>query len=182
MNINKSVFTTKQIAVSAVCIALASILSMISLYKMPLGGSVTPFSMLFICMPGLLFGWKLGLSSAFTYGVIQFIMDPYILSIPQVIFDYILAFTSLGLGALAAKGKYAYSKGYLLGICARWIFASLAGYMFWASYTPENWNPIAYVLAYNGAYIFTEGIITLIVMQIKPVKNMMDMVKMMYSK
>ena len=40
---------TKKLVFSAVCLALAFILSYLQPYKLPWGGSVTLFSMLFIC-------------------------------------------------------------------------------------------------------------------------------------
>ena len=42
---------TKQLAESAVMVAAATVLSLITVIKMPYGGSVTPFSMLPIDLP-----------------------------------------------------------------------------------------------------------------------------------
>ena len=51
----KSFWTAKTMAVGAMCMALSSVLSLIKLWPMPMGGSVTPASML----PLLLFAWML---------------------------------------------------------------------------------------------------------------------------
>ena len=42
----------------------------------------------------------------------------------------------------------------------------------------EGWNPLAYSLAYNGAYIFAEGVITVIVLMIPAVSKALTQVKM----
>ena len=42
----KTVWTTKMLALGAVCMALSSVLSMVKLFDMPQGGSVTAASML----------------------------------------------------------------------------------------------------------------------------------------
>ena len=49
----KSFWTAKTMAVGAMCMALSSVLSLIKLWSMPMGGSVTPASML----PLLLFAY-----------------------------------------------------------------------------------------------------------------------------
>ena len=45
-------YSTKQLVFSAVAMALATVTSIIKLFEMPLGGSVTLFSMLFIVLIG----------------------------------------------------------------------------------------------------------------------------------
>ena len=62
----KSVWTTKMLSLGAVCIALSSVLSMIRLWKMPMGGSITPASML----PMMLFAYVYGVGPGCTLGVI----------------------------------------------------------------------------------------------------------------
>lgn len=52
----KSFWTAKTMAVGAMCMALSSVLSLIKLWPMPMGGSVTPASML----PLLLFAYCYG--------------------------------------------------------------------------------------------------------------------------
>ena len=48
----KTILTTKQLVYSAVAIALAVVCSMIKFANLPMGGSVTLFSMLFIALIG----------------------------------------------------------------------------------------------------------------------------------
>ena len=64
----------KQLVISAVCVALATVLSMLKIYEFPFGGSITAFSMLFICIPGIIYGLPIGLLSGLVYGIVQFIL------------------------------------------------------------------------------------------------------------
>ena len=54
----------KHIAFSAMAIALAVVTSMIRVIRLPMGGSVTLFSMLFIVLVGYWYGIKAGLTAA----------------------------------------------------------------------------------------------------------------------
>ena len=62
---------------SAVLIAMAFILSLLKLWKMPLGGSITPVSMLPILLIGYRHGPAWGLISGLGYSILQFIERPY---------------------------------------------------------------------------------------------------------
>ncbi len=156
----KRLMTTKQLATSAICIALASVLSMLKIYHFPFGGSVTAFSMLFICLPGFFYGLPTGLLSGFAYGLIQFAIEPYFLSPLQFFVDYVLAFSALGLSGLFCRGTKGLVPAYLCAIAGRYIFAVISGYVFFAEYAWEGWAALPYSLCYNGAYIFTEGLLT----------------------
>ena len=58
---HKSALTTKQLVYSAVAIALAVVCSMIKLFDMPMGGSVTLLSMLFIVLIAYWYGPYVGI-------------------------------------------------------------------------------------------------------------------------
>lgn len=169
--------TTRQIMFSAMAMALATVTSMIKLFDAPMGGSVTLCSMLFIVLIGYWYGPNVGILTGVAYGMLQLIIDPYILSLPQMIVDYPLAFGALGMSGFFANSKNGLQKGYLLGIFGRWIFAFLSGYIFFAYYAWDGWNPAAYSAVYNLSYIGIEGVITLILISLPPVKNALVSVK-----
>ena len=161
----------KQLTVSALCLALAFVLSNVKLFKMPMGGSVTFFSMFFIAFIGYLYGPRIGLSAAFAYGLLQLVVDPYIISIPQLLCDYVLAFTALGLSGFFYNRKGGMIKGYLVAVLGRFFFSTLSGVIFFADYAPENMSPLGYSAAYNGAYLGAECAITVIVLLIPVVSD-----------
>ena len=170
----------KRIVFSAMAIALAVVTLMIKIYKLPMGGSVTLFSMLFVTLVGYWYGLKAGLVAGVAYGILQFIMDPYVLSIPQVCLDYFLAFGALGLSGIFSKSKNGLIKGYIVGVLGRYLFSFLSGWIFFAVYTPEFFNSaVLYSLAYNGSYIGLEAVVTIIVISLPPVNKAIARVKSM---
>lgn len=174
----KNKFSAKQMAFSAMAIALAMVTSMLKIVNMPMGGSVTLFSMLFIVLIGYWYGLGAGLTTAIAYGILQLIIDPYIISFPQMLIDYVFAFGALGLSGIFAKSKNGLLKGYLIGVLGRYVFAFLSGWIFFATYTPEFFNSaVIYSLAYNGAYIGLEALITFVLIALPPVNKALGYVK-----
>ena len=169
----KKKFSAKQLAFSAMAIALAMVTSMIKLVHMPMGGSVTLLSMLFITLIGYWFGLGAGLTTGVAYGILQLVIDPYILSVPQMLVDYIFAFGALGLAGIFWKNKsrYAVIFCYIAGVLGRYVFAFISGWIFFGAYAWEGWNPLPYSLAYNAAYIFAEAALTVIILAIPPVNK-----------
>ena len=167
----------KKLVYSALGVALALVTSYIKLWDMPMGGSVTLFSMLFICLIGYWFGTKYGLITGVAYGLLQFIIDPYMVSIWQVLFDYPLAFGALGLSGLFCNKKWGLQIGYIVGVIGRFIFSTLSGVIFFAEYAPEGMNPWVYSMLYQGSYLGTELVMTLIIISIPPVAKALSLVK-----
>lgn len=177
-NENRSTkLTIKQLAFCAMAIALATVLSNVKLYHFPTGGSITLLSMLVIALPGYWFGLAPGLMAGIAYGVLQLLIDPYVLYPMQLIVDYILAFGALGLSGLFAGKKNGLVCGYIVGVIGRFVFAVISGWIFFGEYAWEGFSPLTYSLAYNAIYIFAEAIITVIILMLPPVKNAMAIVK-----
>lgn len=171
--------TVKQLVFCAMSIALGTILSEIKIIDFPWGGSATLLSMLIICLPGYLFGLGAGLMTGVAYGILQLLVDPYVLFPMQLVLDYLLAFGSLGLSGIFASSKNGLVKGYLTGILGRYVFAVLSGWIFFGEYAWEGWPVLPYSLVYNGIYIFAEAAITLVVLAIPAVRNGIGAVKKM---
>lgn len=171
--------TVKQLVFCAMSIALGTILSEIKIIDFPWGGSATLLSMLVICLPGYFFGLGAGLLTGIAYGVLQLLIDPYVLYPMQLVLDYLLAFGALGLSGLFAGAKRGLLKGYLVGILGRYIFTVLSGWIFFAEYAWEGWPVLPYSLVYNGIYIFAEGAITVVILLIPAVNKGIATVKKM---
>lgn len=170
-------FKIKNLAFCGLLIALATVTSFIKIFSFPFGGSVTLLSMLFVVLAGYFYGPKLGILTAIVYGLLQLVIEPQIYYPMQVLMDYILAFGALGLGSFLCKKKNGLIWGYLIGVTGRYLFASLSGYIFFSEYAWEGWSPILYTLAYNGAYIYAEAAITVILLLIPPVHKAIAKVK-----
>ncbi len=174
---NQSHTKTKTLVVSAMLIALAMVTSMLKVASLPFGGSITLFSMLFICLIGYFYGFRVGIISGIAYGILQFIIEPYVFVPIQVLLDYPLAFGALGLSGIFAKSKYGLLKGYMLGVFGRYIFHVISGYIFFKEYTPEGMNEVIYAIGYNLTYILPELILTTILISIPTISTTLSSLK-----
>lgn len=171
---NKPVY---KLTLSAVMVALASVLSLIKIYELPLGGSVTLLSMLPVVMVSLSLGIKWGLASSFAYSLIQLFfgiaMDGLLgwgltpgYLVGTIFLDYIIAFTVLGFaGIFAKKGYPGALAGISLAFVLRFVSHLVSGAILFG--IPEKQlqnfgNVWVYSAAYNGSYMLPELVITLI--------------------
>ena len=178
----KHKMTTHQLVFCAIAMALAFVTSFIKLYELPWGGSVTLCSMLFIVLIGNWYGVGTGVLVGLTYGILQFLQGPYVLSFFQVGCDYVFAFAALGLSGLFANKKNGLLKGYILAVFVRGLFHTLGGYLYWMAYMPDAFPKSlasVYPIVYNYSYLLIEGIITVIIISVPAVKKALEMVKKM---
>ena len=163
---------TSRMVTTAILIALAAILSLIKVFKMPMGGSVTLVSMLPIALISLKYGYKWGFFGAFVYSLVQMFLDlgevmswgltPAVLA-GSIFLDYIAAYTSLGFcGIFGKKDSKAICGGIAVAMVARFVFHFLSGSILFATWAWEGWNPYAYSFCYNGLYMLPEMIFTMI--------------------
>ena len=176
---NNKKMSAKQLTFCAVAMALALVTSFIKVASLPMGGSITLFSMFFMCFIGYLYGPKIGIMTGVAYGILQLIIEPYIYAPLQVLLDYPLAFGALGLSGFFSKKKFGLTTGVIVGILGRYICHVISGYVFFASYAPEGMNPMIYTLGYNATYIVPELIATVIVVSLPPVTKALKYVKTM---
>ncbi|MBR1931236.1 MAG: energy-coupled thiamine transporter ThiT [Lachnospiraceae bacterium] len=169
--------TTKQLVFSGAAVALAMVTSMIKLFALPMGGSVTLLSMLFIVLIGYWYGPYVGIMTGMAYGLLQFVLEPIFYTVPQMLVDYPLAFGALGLAGFFYKKKFGLQIGYVAGVIGRFVFAFLSGVLFFAAYAPEGMNAALYSMLYNGSYLLAEAVITLIIISLPPVAKGMAYLK-----
>ena len=170
---------TKTLVVSAMSIAVATVLSMIKIYDPPMGGSITLCSMLFVTIVGYLFGLRQGLVAGFTYGIIQLILGPYIIHPAQLILDYFLSFGALGLSGCVRNKKHGLIAGYWIGVTGRFVFSFLSGFIFFGSACKDYGltSPIIYSILYNAAYLYGEAVLTTVILVIPAVQKAIGRIK-----
>lgn len=173
-------FSARRLAYCAMAVALAYVTSFIKPFELPYGGSVTLLSMLFIVLVGNWYGVKTGVLVGLAYGVLQFLQEPYFLSLFQVCCDYVLAFAALGLSGLFRKRKNGLLIGYIAAVLARGFFHSLGGYLYWMDYMPEIFPQslrALYPIIYNYSYLLAEGVITVIIIRLPAVSNALERIR-----
>ena len=168
----------KQLAYCSMALALAVVCSQIKLFRLPTGGSITLFSMLFVVLIGYWYGPVVGLLAGVTYGLLRLVLGPYIVSLPQMLVDYPLAFGALGISGFFSNKKNGLLIGYIAAVLGRFFFAVLSGVIFFGMYAPEGMNPLLYSISYNGFYLCAEGLLTLILLAVPAVRKAMMSVKL----
>ena len=179
-NSEKNKMSAKPLACCAMAMALAFITSYIKIFSLPWDGSVTLCSMLFIVLVANWYGVRTGILVGFTYGMLQFLQEPYVLSLFQVCCDYVLAFAALGVAGFFAKQKNGLLKGYIVAVLARGVFHALGGYLYWMDYMPDNFPKslaAVYPIAYNYSFLLAEGLITIVIISIPAVQKALGRVK-----
>lgn len=169
--------TVRKLLTCAACIGAGAALASVRPITLANGGMVTLFSLLVVCLPGYFFGLGAGILSGAAFGILQIIIDPYLLTFPQIMVDYILAFAALGLSGIFAEKKWGLLKGYILGVLGRYVFAVISGWIFFGEYAWEGWDPLSYSLAYNGSYIFIEMAITVVIILLPFVRKYLEKLK-----
>ncbi len=188
---------TKALTYAGISIAFAYVLSYIKIFDGPQGSSVTLFSMLPIMLYSYMFGTKKGVIAGLVYGVLQCLQDPQIYEPLQVMLDYPIAFSALGLAGAFKDRKFL--KGnkileFVLGIIIagvlRYTASVLSGYFVF--YTYAAWSdsvalqnsPLLYSLVYNtgilidaaldvvmGAILFASKSLMIFVDRVNPKAN-----------
>ena len=174
---HKKALTTKQLVYSAAAIALAVVGSMIKLFEMPMGGSVTLMSMFFIVLIAYWYGPYVGIMTAVAYGLVQFVIEPIFYTVPQMLLDYPLAFGALGLAGFFHRKKHGLQIGYIIGVLGRFLFSTLSGVIFFAAYAPEGMHPLLYSAGYQASYLIPEVLVTLVIVSIPSVAKALAYVK-----
>lgn len=173
-SLTRGQWTVKEMVVGALCIGLAFVLSYIRIWHMPMGGSITPASMLPIMLFAYIYGTPKGLIVAVAYGVLQLIQDSYIVHWVQLILDYILAFGSLALAGLFRKSIL---PGIVVAGLGRFLFATLSGVIFFGEYAPEGQSALVYSLSYQATYLIPEIVICLVIALIPAIRSTIEQLK-----
>ena len=164
----------------ALAIALATVLDLVSksvpIPRLYHGGSLS-LHMLPIFIIAFRHGWRVGTASAAGYGVVNFIMGPFIVHPIQVPLDYLVAFSVVGLAGLGTfrrSGATTPTPSLRIRIALWVIFANalrftahfVSGIVFWAENAPEGQAVWIYSLLYNGSYMMPETVVDILLLQL----------------
>lgn len=171
---------------SAVMLGLATALSMVKIFQMPLGGSITLCSMLPVLLIAYKYGFKWGIGTGLVYGLIQLLLDlgkalswgltPTALAVSFFV-DYLLAFAMLGFAGVFGKGLKQYIAGMCTAVVLRFICHVISGVTAYATWLPKDWQGhlFLYSIAYNGSFLLPDFAICLAVavMIYRPMKKLL---------
>ncbi len=178
----------KKMTLSAVMIALSAVLSMVKVYQLLLGGSITLLSMLPVAAVAICYGTKTGLFASILYACVQIALDLGALMgygmtaatwVGCLIFDYIIAFGIIGIsGIFRTKGIKGMCAGITIACIVRFISHFISGAIVFSVWCPEGWNVYWYSVVYNGSYMLPELIMTVIgavlLFRVKSVRKLIE--------
>jgi len=145
----------------ALMVALSFGLSFIKVFHLPQGGSVTLGGMVPLLVFAFRHGVGPGLMAGTAYGLLDLVVNPYVVHPAQLILDYPLAYGLLGLAGLFRKNVMA---GTFVGILGRFVAHFLSGVIFFAQYAEGN--VYVYSATYNGSYLLPEFVISVILIMV----------------
>ena len=155
-------WTASMLAKAALCVALAYLLGLIRLFRMPMGGSVKLAAMLPLILFAYAFGPLEGILIGCVTGLLHLIVDPYVIHPIQLLVDYPMAYAAVALCCAAKrlpfKPKWKLASACVLGYVGRLIMAVLSGVIFFADYAGDQ-GVLAYSLIYNAGYLAPEAAI-----------------------
>ncbi len=168
---SKAKINVRALTECSIMIALSTVLSVIKLFEMPYGGSITLASMLPIAVIAHRHNFKYGIGAALVASVIQLLLGLKNFSyfttpeslIALGVFDYILAFGVFGLVGIVKKWiksqSLAATVGVTLASVLRYLCHVISGATIWAGLSIPDEAAIAYSLSYNATYMVPETII-----------------------
>jgi len=167
---------------SALCVALAVVLSQIRLFQMPQGGSVTAFSMLPIVLVGYWYGAKAGITAGITCGLLRLMLGATVFHPVQFILDYPLAYAALGAFSMFRGKRFGLQASYFAGAAGRFLCSFIAGIVFFGEFAPEGQHVWIYSAIYQLTYLGPEIVVTLIVISMPPVMNAIEELRLLRMK
>ena len=168
--------TTRKLTETAIMLALAVLLSYVTVFQAPMGGSITAFSQVPIVIIGYRYGFKWGAGTGVIYGVLEMLLQGlgnfayvkgFVAYLILILADYVVAFACLGIGgALFRKviknQTLALALGGAVASLLRFVCHFISGVTIWGEYA-DGWKSVwAYSFGYNGYYMLFEGILTVI--------------------
>ena len=169
---------TKTMVVSALLVGLSIVLTRITIWSMPQGGSVSLFGMLPIVICAYFFGTRRAVMCGMCVGMIDLIFKPYVIHPIQLLLDYPLAFGAIGFAGLIFMAKKdGLIPAYLFGVLCRYICAVISGVVFFGAYAPEGFSALTWSLWYNVLYLAIEAAGTVILLLIPSVRHSLKRIK-----
>lgn len=166
-NTAKKSFDSKCIAFAGISIALSVGLSFIKLFALPQGGSVTLASILPLLLFSYIYGTRKGVLVGVIFGLISFAIDPFAVHPAQVILDYVVAYSAMGLSGifdvipvLKKMPRLSFVLGSTVACVLRFASHVLSGVFAFSTFaTTEIW---IYSIAYNS-FVFVDLAIAVVV-------------------
>jgi len=167
------------LAACALLLAIALIATEIRLFRMPQGGSVTLFRMLWLAIPGYYFGLRAGFMTGTAYGIARLITATYVVHPAQFLLDYFLAFAVFGVSGFFKDKPHGLAIGVTLGAVLRILVSTTSGVIFFSQFAPpDTRNLFLWSLGINAPVMLAELAMILVLILIPPVAKVIEQVRL----
>ena len=150
---------------AGVAIAIAQVLSFITIFHMPQGGSIKAAAFVPLMIYAYRWGGTRGIFVGVVYGILHFILgfksSVHYLSI---VLDYLVAYGAIGVCGYFKDSLSGLITGSIVGIVLRWGASVTSGAVVFASYAPQGQNPWVYSMIYNASYMVPDGLLNIAVL------------------
>lgn len=165
---------TRRMVEAAILVALGTVLSVLTPFQLPYGGSITMASMLPLVLISYRHGTLFGFGAGLVYGVLQQLLGLNNLSyfttwqsvLAVILLDYLVAFGVVGLGGVYRKWIGEQSGALVLGGLTvsflRYFCHVIAGATVWAGLSIPTEAAFWYSVTYNATYMLPETVILLL--------------------
>lgn len=159
----------------AIMVAFSTVLSLITLGKLPAGGSITLASMLPVVIISYRHGLKWGMGTALTVSFIQLLLGLSNFSyfttwysiVVLALLDYVVAYCAYGATGLFRRAIKKQGLALVLGAffasLLRYLCHVISGATIWAGVSIPNEAIMLYSLSYNATYMVPDTIILCLV-------------------
>ena len=165
-NVTKSHLRIRALCESAILLALAIVLNMLSkslFANLPQGGSIS-LAMFPLLLIAHRWGWGSGLLAGFCYGLLDMLLDGgYAWGWQSILLDYLVAYTALGLGGFFKGKAWGIFPCVAIGSLGRFAVHYFSGVTLYKIIEPTGiegleglgvfTNPHVYSIVYNGVYM-----------------------------
>ncbi len=159
---------------AAIMIAMAFVLSLIPVFELPWGGTVTMVSTLPILVFSLRHKASWGIAVAGVYSLTQLLhgfgnvlyAKTYWAMVLCALLDYILGYTVLGLTGTIARQFKNRTLGIITGVTGTGVLrlgcSFLSGIIVWSEWAPEGTPVWVYSITYNASWLLPDLVLALV--------------------
>ena len=162
--------TTRTLAMAGVTLALSYVLSLIRFAPVTFGGEITLAGLLPIIIFAYFYGFLPGLLTGIIFGLLEFMVAPYVLTPFTFLLDYVFAYSAIAIVPLFSKAiknkTAALAIGITVSYAASFAFHVVSGIIYfdmgaiWAELPAST--AIGYSLLYNVIYLVPDCLIVLL--------------------
>lgn len=178
IDLTKHKLTIKMMTIVSMCSAISYVLYLIEFIKYPQGGGISLFSMLPVMLLSILYGRTAGLTGGFIFGLLKLLNGATVVHPAQFLLDYVLSAMALGLaGTFGTDKKIKIIFGGLFAVALSVLIYIISGVVYFGQYAPEGMNIWIYSIIYNCTSAGVEGLLSVIILAILPIKRIKKALK-----